>query len=162
MLCIQKCDMHLFQTEEQKGVYCLSGLKPVCFFTLDPLFKAILECCEGLSASQVVQVLADQYEAEEIVEAIEELAQVGLISDGTLPVVSDVPTTEGGSSLWGIADRSFAGIVARFPYVQYPMRLLLCSRRGLRRQGHADATRCCRASHTLDHLRGSDIGAMPD
>ena len=36
-----------------------------------------------------------QYEAEEIVEAIEELAQVGLISDGALPVVSDVPTTEG-------------------------------------------------------------------
>ena len=94
MLCIQKCDMHLFQTEEQNQpiVYQVeTGL----FFTLDTLFQAILECCEGMSASQVVQVLADQYEAEEIVEAIEELAQVGLISDGALPVVSDVPTTEG-------------------------------------------------------------------
>ena len=94
MLCIQKCDMHLFQTEEQKQpiVYQVeTGL----FFKLDTLFQAILACCEGMSASQVVQVLTDQYEAEGIVEAIEELAQVGLISDGALPVVSNVPTTEG-------------------------------------------------------------------
>ena len=94
MLCIQKCDMHLFQTEEQKQpiVYQVeTGL----FFKLDTLFQSILACCEGLSAAQVVQTLVEQYEAEEIVEAIEELAQVGLISDGALPVVSDVPTTEG-------------------------------------------------------------------
>ena len=70
-------------------------LRRVCFFKLDTLFQSILACCEGLSASQVVQELTDQYEAEEIVEAIEELAQAGLISDGALPVVSDVPTTEG-------------------------------------------------------------------
>ena len=94
MMCIQKCDMHLFQTEDQKQpvVYQVeTGL----FFKLDTLFQAILACCEGLSASQVVQMLTEQYEAEEIVEAIEELAQVGLISDGVLPVVSNVPTTEG-------------------------------------------------------------------
>ena len=74
MLCIQKCDMHLFQTEEQNQpiVYQVeTGL----FFKLNTLFQSILECCEGLSATQVVQMLTDQYEAEEIVEAIEELAQ---------------------------------------------------------------------------------------
>ncbi len=103
MLCIQKCDMHLFETEEQKQpiVYQVeTGL----FFELDTLFQSILECCEGLSVAQVVQRLADlpvqdrqtsQYEAEEIVQAIEELAQVGLISDSALPVVANVPTTEG-------------------------------------------------------------------
>ena len=66
MLCIQKCDMHLFQTEEQKQsvVYQVeTGL----FFKLDTLFQSILERCEGMSSSQVVQMLADQYEAEEIV-----------------------------------------------------------------------------------------------
>ena len=49
MLCIQKCDMHLFQTEEQKQpiVYQVeTGL----FFKLDTLFQSILACCEGLSA----------------------------------------------------------------------------------------------------------------
>ncbi|MDE2698331.1 MAG: radical SAM protein, partial [Gemmatimonadota bacterium] len=86
--------MHLFQTEEQKQpiVYQVeTGL----FYKLDTLFQSILECCEGLSVAQVVQVLADQYEAEEVVQAIEELAQVGLVSDGALPLVSHVPTTEG-------------------------------------------------------------------
>ena len=69
-----------------------------------------------MSDSQVVQVLTDQYEAEEIVEAIEELAQVGLISD-VLYCGSQCADDRRGGSLWGIADRSFAGVVARFPYV---------------------------------------------
>ena len=94
MMCIQKCDMHLFQTEEQKQPVAYQ-VETGLFFELDTLYKAILECCEGLSVDRVVQVLADQYEAEEIAEAIEELAQVGLISDGALPVVPNVPTAEG-------------------------------------------------------------------
>ena len=54
MLCIQKCDMHLFHTEEHKQPVAYQ-VETGLFFTLDPLYKAILECCEGLSASQVVQ-----------------------------------------------------------------------------------------------------------
>ena len=103
MLCIKKCDMHLFQTEEQNQpiVYQVeTGL----FFELDTLFQSILACCEGLSASQVVQTLADQYEAEEIVEAIEELAQVGL--DFGWRSTSGVQCADDrrGGSLWGFAD----------------------------------------------------------
>ena len=94
MLCIRKCEMHLFQAADKKQ-FIAYQIETGLFFELDTLFQSILECCEGLSVAQVVQVLTDQYEAEEIVEAIEELAQVGLISDGALPVVSHVPTTEG-------------------------------------------------------------------
>ena len=54
MMCIQKCDMHLFQTEEQKQPVAYQ-VETGLFFELDTLFQAILECCEGLSASQVVQ-----------------------------------------------------------------------------------------------------------
>ena len=95
MLRIQKCDMHLFETEEQKQpiVYQIeTGL----FFELDTLFQSILECCEGLSASQVVQVRwLINTRQKKLLEAIGELAQVGLIADGALPVVANVPTTEG-------------------------------------------------------------------
>jgi len=94
MLCIQKCDMHLFQTDEDKQPIAYQ-VETGLFFELDTLFQSILECCEGLSVDRVVQMLAGQYEAEEIAEAIEELAQVGLIADGALPLVSSVPTTEG-------------------------------------------------------------------
>ena len=56
MLCIQKCDLHLFQTEEQKQPVAFQ-VETGLFFELDPLFQSILACCEDLSASQVVQVL---------------------------------------------------------------------------------------------------------
>ena len=149
MLCIQKCDMHLCQTEEHKQpiVYQVeTGL----FFELDTLFEAILECCEGLSVDRVVQVLADQYEAEEVAEAIEELAQVGLISDGALPVVSNVPTAEGVAAC-GASQTDRLQVSLHVSHtVQYSMRLLLCPRRRLWRQGHVDATQSCRASDTMD------------
>ena len=122
--------MHLFQTEEQNQpiVYQVeTGL----FFKLDTLFQSILECCEGLSASQVVQMLADQYEAEEIVEAIEESGSGGVDFGWCSTCGIQCADDRRDGSLWGIADRSFAGVVARFAYVQYPMRLLLCPRRGL-------------------------------
>ena len=56
MLCIQKCDMHLFQAADQKESIAYQ-VETGLFFKLDTLFQSILECCEGLSVSQVVQAI---------------------------------------------------------------------------------------------------------
>ena len=149
MLRIQKCDMHLFETEEQKQpiVYQIeTGL----FFELDTLFQSILECCEGLSASQVVQVLVDQYEAEEIAQAIGELAQVGLIADGALPVVANVPTTEGVAAC-GVSQTDRLQVSLHVSHT-CNIQCAYCFAHGGDYGGKAMLMqpRSCRASHTLD------------
>ena len=127
MLRIQKCDMHLFETEGQKQpiVYQIeTGL----FFELDTLFKSILECCESLSASQVVQVLVDQYETEEIARGYWRIGAGGFDCGWCFTCSSQCTDNRRDSCLWRVADGSFAGVLAHFSYMQYPVRLLLCPR----------------------------------
>ena len=161
MMCIQKCDMHLFHTEEQKQPIAYQ-VETGLFFELDTLFKAILECCEGLSASPGCSGAGRSIRGRGNCRGHRGIGSGGFdFGWCTTPNIQCADDRRGGS-LWGFADRSFAGVLARFAFVQYSVCLLLCSWRGLWRQGHADATGRCRASDTMDCHRGSGVRAVPD
>ena len=92
MMRIEKSDMHLFRTPDNRIIAFQvdSGL----FFELDPLYEAILRRCEGQSTELVAKDLIGRYDHEEVLDAIEDLVRIGLISDGALKLLPDVPPTE--------------------------------------------------------------------
>lgn len=60
------------------------------FFSVDPLCEAILERCDGRPFEEIVVELTAEYDREDVVEAVDVLAEAGLIIDASLQLL---PTT---------------------------------------------------------------------
>lgn len=86
MLRIEKTDLHLFRTSDDKHAIVFqvdSGL----FFELDGLAETILKEGDGLSVDEVVSELGDGYDRFDVLKTIEVLAEAGLISDESLKLL---------------------------------------------------------------------------
>ena len=88
VLRIAKSEMHLFRTSQSKRTF-LFQVYTGLFFELNPLYESILKICDGLTDQEVVFELADEFPGEDVLKAVEVLAEAQLIYDASLKLHSD-------------------------------------------------------------------------
>ncbi len=87
MLKIKRCEMHLFRTPQTIHAIVFQ-VRTGIFFELDPVCESILKRCDGLSAEASVSELATEHNRDDVLNSIEVLEKVGLISDASLQLLS--------------------------------------------------------------------------
>ena len=88
VLRIAKSEMHLFKKSPCKCTF-LFQVHTGLFFEVNPLYESILKICDGLTDQEVVSELANEFSGEDVLKAIEVLAEAQLIFDASLKLLSD-------------------------------------------------------------------------